>query len=198
MSSSVFHVIEHSVNAQHIREHPAAIAGRQEDVLQLAVKQYVPRSNPSPKPGDLSIIGAHANGFPKELYEPLWEEINHRLNAKGITIRGIWIADVAHQGQSGVVNESKLGNDRENKHLPISMNRKLIYTHLASALDHARDLLLMINEFRGQLPRPIVGIGHSVGAVQLYFHIPYIQHYSYLILSTELPCPCYIPGSYSP
>lgn len=121
MVSSIFHVTEHSVNAQHIREHPAATAGRQEDVLQLAVKQYVPRSNPSPKPGDLSIIGAHANGFPKELYEPLWAEINHRLNAKGITIRGIWIADVAHQGQSGVVNETKLGNDRENKHLSISV-----------------------------------------------------------------------------
>lgn len=33
----------------------------------------------------------------------------------------------------------------------------------------------MINEFREKLPRPIVGIGHSMGAVQLYFH-PYIQH----------------------
>ena len=117
MPSSVFRVIEHSVNAQHIREYPAATAGSQEDVLQLAVKQYVPLSNPDPKPGDLSIIGAHANGFPKELYEPLWEEINHRLKAKGISIRGIWIADVAHQGQSGVVNETKLGNDRMNEHL---------------------------------------------------------------------------------
>lgn len=121
MSSSVFRVIEHSVNAQHIREYPAATAGRQEDVLQLAVKQYVPLSNPDPKPGDLSIIGAHANGFPKELYEPLWEEINHRLKAKGVSIRGIWIADVAHQGLSGVVNETKLGNDRKNKHLSVSM-----------------------------------------------------------------------------
>lgn len=121
MSSSVFRVIDHSTKAQHIREYPAATAGRQEDVLQLVIKQYVPLSNPIPRPGDLSIIGAHATGFPKELYEPFWEEIYHRLKAKGITIRGIWIADVAHQGQSGVVNESKLGNDRINKHLSILM-----------------------------------------------------------------------------
>jgi hypothetical protein len=117
---SPFRVIKHSVNAQHIREYPAATAGRQEDVLQLAVKQYVPLSHPDPQPGDLSIIGAHANGFPKELYEPPWAEIYHRLKAKGITIRGIWIADAAHQGQSGVVNEAKLGNDR-NKHLLLLM-----------------------------------------------------------------------------
>lgn len=121
MPSSVFQVIDHSINAQHIREYPAATAGRQEDVLQLVIKQYVPLSNPNPKPGDLSIIGAHANGFPKELYEPFWEEIYHRSKTKGIAIRGIWIADVAHQGQSGVVNECKLGNDRTNKHLPSFM-----------------------------------------------------------------------------
>ncbi|KAF9886758.1 hypothetical protein FE257_011135 [Aspergillus nanangensis] len=148
MSTSIFDVKEHFVNAQHIREYPAATAERQEDVLQLALKQYVPRDNLSPKAGDFSIIGAHANGFPKELYEPLWEEIHHRLKAQGIAIRGIWIADVAHQGKSSMVNEQKLGND-------------------PSSLDHARDLLLMINEFRDQLPRPIVGIGHSMGAVQL-------------------------------
>lgn len=30
-------------------------------------------------------------------------------------------------------------------------------------MDHARDLLLMINHFRDQMPRPLVGIGHSFG-----------------------------------
>ncbi len=46
------------------------------------------------------------------MYEPLWDELYERLKAKGIRIRSIWIADVAHQGASGVLNERKLGNDR--------------------------------------------------------------------------------------
>ena len=33
----------------------------------------------------------------------------------------------------------------------------------ASWLDHARDLLHMTNVFRAQMPRPIVGVGHSFG-----------------------------------
>jgi hypothetical protein len=36
-----------------------------------------------------------------------------KLKAKDIKIRNIWIADVAHQGASGVLNERNLGNDRE-------------------------------------------------------------------------------------
>lgn len=34
---------------------------------------------------------------------------------------------------------------------------------IASYFDHARDLLLMVNHFREEMPRPIVGIGHSLG-----------------------------------
>ena len=31
----------------------------------LSVKQYVPKMNPSPGAQDISIVGAHANGFVK-------------------------------------------------------------------------------------------------------------------------------------
>ena len=48
----------------------------------------------------------------QELYEPLWDELYERLKAKDIRISNIFIADVAHQGASGVLNEEKLGNDR--------------------------------------------------------------------------------------
>ena len=34
--------------------------------------------------------------------------------------------------------------------------------------DHARDLLCMINHFRGTMPRPIVGVGHSICGTELY------------------------------
>lgn len=49
----------------------------------------------------------------QELYEPLWDDLFDRLLANGVYIRSIWIADAAHQGQSGVLNEEKLGNDRK-------------------------------------------------------------------------------------
>lgn len=35
-------------------------------------------------------------------------------------------------------------------------------------MDHARDLFLMINHFRDQMPRPLVGIGHSMGGNIMY------------------------------
>jgi hypothetical protein len=43
----------------------------------------------------------------------MWDEMYAKLRASGVKIRGIWIADVAHQGQSSVLNENKLGNDRK-------------------------------------------------------------------------------------
>ena len=142
--TSPFHIKEHRVEAQHIREYAHATAHSQEDVLYLAVKQYIPKSNPTPKPGDITIIASHANGFVKELYEPLWEDLLARLADRGIGIRSIFIADVAWQGQSGILNESALGND-------------------PSWHDHARDLLCLVNHFRREMIRPLIGIGHSFG-----------------------------------
>lgn len=47
------------------------------------------------------------------MYEPLWDDLHDRLGKLGRKIRSIWIADVAHQGQSSVLNERILGNDRQ-------------------------------------------------------------------------------------
>lgn len=112
MSSKHFRIDEHKLEASHIRGFPRSTSTKQEEVLHLAVKQYTPLNNTSPKPGDITIIAAHANGFPKELYEPLWDELLKRCQQNGFGIRGIWIADVVHQGMSSVLNEDKLGNDR--------------------------------------------------------------------------------------
>ncbi|OAA65216.1 toxin biosynthesis protein [Niveomyces insectorum RCEF 264] len=146
MSRPFFDVKEHVFDGQHIREYPRATAHAQEEVLRLCAKQYIPKSNPRPQPGDVSFVAAHANGF--ELYEPLWDDLLAAAAHHGFRIRSIWIADVAWQGQSGVLNEANLGND-------------------PSWSDHARDLLHMVNVFRADLPRPLVGVGHSFGAAIL-------------------------------
>lgn len=65
MSSSHFAVTEHTLPGSHIRGYPLATAETHEDVLNLAIKQYTPKDNTTPQPGDVTIIGAHANGFPK-------------------------------------------------------------------------------------------------------------------------------------
>jgi hypothetical protein len=63
--SSIFEIREHTIECQHIREYARATATSQEEVLHLAVKQYIPLDNQNPKKGDITIIGACANGFPK-------------------------------------------------------------------------------------------------------------------------------------
>ncbi|KAJ5916595.1 hypothetical protein N7504_000610 [Penicillium tannophilum] len=142
-----FVVTEHIIDGQHIREYPNA-AVDPNPTFKLVLKRYTPVDNPNPQPGDVTIIGAHGCGFPKELYEPLWEDLLTRSRQDGYRIRSIWIADVANLGASGLVNERFLGND-------------------PSWIDHSRDLLHMINKFRDEMPQPIVGVGHSMGAGQL-------------------------------
>ena len=148
MSSSTFTVETHILPCQYVREYPGATLDDQEDTLHLHVKRYTPLDANSNMPGAVTVIAAHANGFPKELYEPLWDDVYRKCKQTGLTIRSIWIADVVNQGQSAVLNEDKLGND-------------------PSWFDFSRDYLLMINHFRKEMPRPLVGIGHSMGGAIL-------------------------------
>ena len=106
-----FRVVEHVVRAQHTRDRHAGAERGRENELKVHVKQYIPNSNTTPKAGDVTIIGAQANGFPKEMYEPFWDDVYEQLNGLGRNIRGIWIADMVPQGQSGIINERLLGPD---------------------------------------------------------------------------------------
>lgn len=62
--NSPFSVKEYVVDSQYIREYPRSTS-TQDAPLKLAVKKYTPTNNPSPKPGDVTIIGAQGTGFPK-------------------------------------------------------------------------------------------------------------------------------------
>lgn len=109
--SSPFSVHHHTLPAQHIREYPNATLD-QHATLTLAINEYRPLDDDPSASGSITIIGAHANGLPKETYEPLWEDLYARLKEKRIKVRAIWIADTAAQGASGVLNESLIGDDR--------------------------------------------------------------------------------------
>ena len=66
-----FGVTEHIVNAQHIREYPAATA-TDGAKLKLHVKHYKPKVSPPPESDAVTIIAAHANAFPKVGH--FWDE----------------------------------------------------------------------------------------------------------------------------
>ncbi|KAJ2968639.1 hypothetical protein NQ176_g9081 [Zarea fungicola] len=112
-SSSIFDIKEHVIPGEYTREYARALAVSQNDQLVLHIKQYTPKANGAPRKGDLTIIGSHANGFPKELYEPLWEDLVKELSGKGVRVGSIWMADCAWQGQSGILNRDKLGDERK-------------------------------------------------------------------------------------
>jgi len=143
-----FNVKEHIIPGQHIRQcdNPAKT---EKQVVRLAIKQYTPVNSPSPNLGDFTIIAGHADGFVKELYEPLWEDLVQRLDSCGRKIRSIWIADMSNQGVSGLLNEETKYDD-------------------VSWYDHSRDLLHMVNHFREEIVQPVVAIGHSIGGNQLF------------------------------
>ncbi|KAL9614062.1 MAG: hypothetical protein Q9167_001416 [Letrouitia subvulpina] len=152
--TSGFQVDQYAIEGQHIRQYPGG-SRDQETALQLHIKKYSPLDNLQPKPGDATIIVAHGAGFIKELYEPLLEETLLATKSSKFRIRSIWIADVAQQGASAVLNEHELGNDPH-------------------YFDFSRDLLHMVNVFRHQMPRPIFGVGHSIGGTSLV-HLAFIH-----------------------
>ncbi|KAE8412643.1 hypothetical protein BDV36DRAFT_300686 [Aspergillus pseudocaelatus] len=143
--SATFQVIEHKFLGQHIREYPKATTTSQEDPLSIIAKQYVPWDNLDPCPGAISIISAHANGIPKEVYEPLWVEIYQSAKRAGLQLRGIWIADATHQGASGALNEEKLGND------PPTAYIRYRTQHGCNPVDER------ISHAPQDLPRPLLG-----------------------------------------
>jgi hypothetical protein len=64
MDSPLFHITEHIVPCQHIREYARATASA-DSPLDLVIKQYTPRDNLNPQKGDTTIIATHGSGLPK-------------------------------------------------------------------------------------------------------------------------------------
>ena len=112
MSSTKFQILDHVIDAQHIREYPNGTRHQDDCTLKLHLKQYKPLNNLEAKPDSITIIAATGNGFPKETYEPLWDDLIDQANSASLPIRAIWIADSSHQGASGIANEAAQGDDR--------------------------------------------------------------------------------------
>ena len=87
--ASVFNIIEHTISGQHIRDSPRGTKYRQEDVLRLCVKQYVPATSSLETDSSttaLTIIGVVGNGFPKVGDLPIQIVFQVSAYASSITI----------------------------------------------------------------------------------------------------------------
>jgi hypothetical protein len=61
----------------------------------------------------VSLVRSTADfSLTQEVYEPLWDDILTLSRQRKFKIRSIWIADMSHQGASGVLNEQTQGDDR--------------------------------------------------------------------------------------
>ncbi|KAH7402718.1 Alpha/beta hydrolase family-domain-containing protein [Pyrenochaeta sp. MPI-SDFR-AT-0127] len=147
MSVSNFTVTEHTSPCSYVRQFPH---GAKSDglALQLAVKEYRPKRRGGSNESSVTIVATHGNGFPKECFEPLWDDLLSAAN--GFDIGSIWVADMVNQGASYGLNAEELGDD-------------------PSWIDHSLDLLVMINKFRDRMKPPFIGVGHSMGCAQLVY-----------------------------
>lgn len=100
--------------------------------------------------GTVNVILAHANGFPKELYEPFVDALLQRSPS----IKAVFVHDVVGQGSSGIANASVLGDEY-------------------SWSDSSLDILAMVIHLRrfGMMDfhSPLIGLGHSMGGCHLAY-----------------------------
>lgn len=144
MSENLWHVKHHILNAAYGRVYARGLRNEETSRLRLSVKQYFPRSNPSPRSGDLTIVFCHGVGSSKESYEPFFDELLQHYSR----IRSVLAFDVAHHGQSYMLNRQAIGDEPE-------------------WYDSGRDLVHVINTLQDDLAPPVVGFGQSWGGVTL-------------------------------
>jgi hypothetical protein len=75
--------------------------------LYISAKRYRPKQA-STKGIPLTLITSHANGFHKESWEPLLEEMMG-IQSDTYRIEEVWSLDIVNQGDSAVLNKARLG-----------------------------------------------------------------------------------------
>ncbi|ORY36942.1 hypothetical protein BCR35DRAFT_60181, partial [Leucosporidium creatinivorum] len=159
-----------------------------QEQLYLAVNRYRPKKRREGGQQGLTLVFAHANGFHKEIWEPtmadLLDQLEHPSQPQALPVDEIWALDAVNQGDSGVLNESVLGNAFNwADHGRDILNFVISYLDNPSSPDSTStelpplqadsSLLALDTESRaegGASPssrlwrdRIIVGIGHSLG-----------------------------------
>ncbi|KAI8132286.1 hypothetical protein DS838_004082 [Geotrichum bryndzae] len=122
---------------------------RPTDRLEIVTNIYTCKLPETVQQKQISVFFSHANGFVKELYEPLFDDLYHSLyDNHGIQIKYIVSFDVVNQGKSFARNEHKIGND-------------VIWKDFWNDVVSAHYFLQLQNHPLVRLP--LFGMGHSFG-----------------------------------
>ncbi|KAF8621695.1 hypothetical protein AX15_007556 [Amanita polypyramis BW_CC] len=139
-----------------------------ERVLWNCVNRYY-RPRREGKGGGLTLFFAHANGFPKETWEPT---LKHLLASSAHLVDEVWSWESVQHGDAALVNGQALSqvydwadNARDilnffTYFIPSSASSSALPTHLARVSQQEAEQRTTTQRLKG---RTIVGIGHSFG-----------------------------------
>ncbi|KAL5514866.1 hypothetical protein ACEPAG_2182 [Sanghuangporus baumii] len=169
-----------SLKAKHVRNEEGFLPDEGEDrLLWNCVTRYYRKSGSSESSGKRSItlLLLHANGLPKETWEPFLRHLITSIESSRnglVSVDEVWSFEATQHGDAALINEGKLGavydwqdhsrdilnfllrylpsrNDALRKDLPVHLPR-------VSSQDESTRLK---DGFMGE--RTLVGIGHSLG-----------------------------------
>ncbi|OCH94591.1 alpha/beta-hydrolase [Obba rivulosa] len=182
---------------------------RSRTLLWVCLNRYVRRGLRDGGGKGITLFVAHANGFPKEIWEPALLRLVEAQRGAGAAydIDEIWTWEAVNHGDACLVNARRLcgiydwqDNTRDILHfllhyLPSSASPAVLPTHLPRLPDSVAQSRIR----RGFADRTVVGIGHSFGGcTTAYAAITYPQLFSSLILVDPIIFPHESAGTLDP
>ncbi|EMD37002.1 hypothetical protein CERSUDRAFT_155418 [Gelatoporia subvermispora B] len=180
-------------------------------LLWVCLNRYVRRALGTPRRArkGVTLFVAHANGFPKEIWEPALLKLVEAHEASGATydIDEIWAWEAVNHGDACIVNAANLcgiydwrDNTRDILHfllhyLPASASPSVLPTHLPRLSNSIAQSRIQ----HGFNDRMIVGVGHSFGGcTTAYAALIHPQLFSSLILIDPIIFPYEGEGTLDP
>ncbi|KAG8913089.1 hypothetical protein FRC00_003083, partial [Tulasnella sp. 408] len=180
-------------------EVPGMVAGddKKAPILFNVLDRYVRASQTPLRGKGLTVVLAHANGFPRRIWEPflmtLLKNFEKEKKEEGLYIEEVWSFEAVNHGDSALLNDGKLGDT-----CTFSVVKTITLAHgspsKVSWADNARDILNFLLHFLPSNPqeaglpdeldsisldeasrrsrfgfckRKLVGIGHSLGGCSM-------------------------------
>ncbi|BGP40437.1 hypothetical protein JCM10449v2_004399 [Rhodotorula kratochvilovae] len=131
----------------------AAELERQEQLVTVA-NRYRPATRREGSGPGLTLVFSHANGFYKEVWEPMLATLLDRLevNGRSLPVDEVWGVDCVNQGDAGVLNGEVLGD-------------------VFNWADHGRDLLNLIISYGDSTSSSSTGLLNPVPGVPAHLNL---------------------------